>query len=434
MAHRRPLARVFPALVTTLVLAASCTDDPPKPADAPPAKPAAPEGLLVVGDQHSAGKAGWPTELGKLATAADDTLSLRLAIEPDGDASRFADAIAKAAPRPRVAVLALAVADDLTPAASGEKNKSRFAELLALKAEAKVPEALARTQGEIASAHQKCAELEVRCAVVLVPAPLQVDEKTHPAYAAKGYDVAGWMTGATPLMARLNGWLRTEKIPFVDPTPALKAAEEQAPFDRESLAMTPAGAKVMAEEVWRGLQVHAALGPVADTPSAPAAADAKPRKAREGATEEEQRLVKKLNGLKTIRSEMQAVLQELPARKKEAEELQADLKAIEGKLQPAIVAKVLAEAKAELDKRGAPEGSLLHRARGLDARLKPLMDKELADPKDPPEVAQLKKEVFKQQEATAALGAGTAVAFRALNVIEQMRIALPRLRKAAKRK
>lgn len=159
--------------------------------------------------------------------------------------------------------------------------------------------------------------------------------------------------------------------------------------------------------------------------------------ALEDATDEERRLALKIAAVDKVRREMRAILEALPAEKKAAEDLDKRLKAVEGKLDKAEVEKALLASKQELLQRleaGEDNGSLLARARAIDGKLDGLAQVETPAAGDSETVRQLKTELEKQQRATLGMAAATRVAFRALAVIEQMKVALPKLEELAAQK
>lgn len=156
--------------------------------------------------------------------------------------------------------------------------------------------------------------------------------------------------------------------------------------------------------------------------------------ALESATEEERRLSLKIAALEKVRSEMQGILEALPAEREAAKALKEKVSVLEKELAPADVKRVLREAAEEAKRRERDDGALLERARAIDQQLDPLLSPEALLSDDTATVRQLKLELKKQQEATMGLAAATRVAFRALVVIEQMKIALPKLEALASEK
>lgn len=152
----------------------------------------------------------------------------------------------------------------------------------------------------------------------------------------------------------------------------------------------------------------------------------------EDATPEERRLSVKIAALEKLRAEMRTVLDALPAEKAAAQTLEKRLEEVRGRLSNDEVASILKQTHAEVEARldAAPEGSLLARARGIDRQLDALIAKEEPSSDDAENVQQLKVELTRQQKATRGMAAATRVAFRALSVIERMKLALPRLEAA----
>jgi hypothetical protein len=312
---------------------------------------------------------------------------------------------------------------DLTSRLKPEPKADLYARLLTLKAGSQAGDALDELKAKLKARSAQCGELKQACVFAFVPLPVQADPSLHDAIAAQGYDVSDWMSGSTPLMARLTSFLKQEGLPYFDALPALRGRAKEGAWDRSTFRLSQVGQRIVADAMWLrlgelGFRPVKAGQPTPPSDRTPAGADLTPH---------ETRLTEKANGLRIVQSEMQVILKMLPAQKEAAEALQSQLKALEDKVPEAEVKRVLKEAKNELDKRGPEPGSLRARAREIDEKLAGLMDKEPVAPDDPEAIARLKKEVRKLQESVAALGAGTAVALRALNVIEQMKIAIPKL-------
>lgn len=145
---------------------------------------------------------------------------------------------------------------------------------------------------------------------------------------------------------------------------------------------------------------------------------------------EEKAIALQIAKLDDLRADMRSVLDALPAQKEAALDLEKRLKVLDGKLQKNFIEQVLEQAKQELQASlSAQHGSsaLLVRAKAIDAALAQQTEPQPAQATDSPRVRKLRIEHAKQHQGTMSLAAATRVAFRALAVIEQMRIAIPRL-------
>jgi hypothetical protein len=161
-------------------------------------------------------------------------------------------------------------------------------------------------------------------------------------------------------------------------------------------------------------------------PPAPPAAPAQPPAADPGETTRD--LSDRVNALQDLREEMRAVLEALPAKQAAATKMQGELNALGERLDPEKVREVLRAAAEEVKARPPEAGSLMARARSIDSQLGPLMEPAPPVAGDSEEIRQVKRELLRQQQATAAMAKGTVAAFRALRLLEQLEIALPRLR------
>jgi hypothetical protein len=313
-------------------------------------------------------------------------------------------------------------------------SPSRFSDLLSVHSTSAVPFALERFEGDLERVNERCTALKARCVWIALPVALQVHERHHAAFARQGYDVASWMTASTPLAARLRTTFLARGLALVDPLPALRAlASERLLFDDDDARLSAAGHLAVGYHVYEHLEGQGVLASAsAAPPSDPRLAQLLAGTVPSDASDEERALVEKIGAHRALREELQAVLKALPEQRAAAEELQERIRKVEKGLPPEVVKEVLAAADETLKQRGHGRGTLLGQARGIDERLGALMAKEALAPDDSPSVRRLKLELQKQQQSTAALGTGAAVAFRALRLMEQMKIALPELEKQQK--
>lgn len=346
--------------------------------------------------------------------------------------------------QPDLVLIGLSLGDDvLDDGHATQRSPSHYADLLSVKAGSPVPAALERLLSEVAQIEGVCQRLRATCAWLVFPVGLQVHAREHEIFRKAGFETAPWMTAPTPLMAQLLPALKDKGAFVVDALPALQAAGDRPLLRPDDQHLNDDGQRAVGNAAYEALRDAGAFEGQLLRDSSPAGTDgaavAGARDPRldallkgtelEGASDEERRLALKIAALHKLREEMQGILTSLPAKKADAEKMQAEVVALEKDLDPAAVKRVLAEAEARFAKEGAAEGTLLARARGMDEELGRLLENEPPAASDTDTVKALKGELAKQQRATAALGTGTSVAFRALRMLEQMKLALPELRK-----
>lgn len=320
---------------------------------------------------------------------------------------------------------------------------SRYADVLSLSASARLPAAVERLAADAAAIRALCEKLAATCAYVLLPVGLQVDERYHARFQALGYETAPWMARATPLSAALVPALRAKGVVVLDPLPALKAAsarEARELYRANDTRLSDEGHRVVGDAVYEALRDMAAFDaergpPTAREPKDPRVDALLAGSALEGASEDERRLALQIAALRKAREELRELLTSLPAHRELAERMQAEVLTLEKDLPPEAVKRALDDARARLLREGAPEGSALARAPSLERELERLLQKEPVAASDSETVRALKLELLREQSATTALATGASVAFRALRTLEEMKLALPELRRlhAAKR-
>lgn len=140
--------------------------------------------------------------------------------------------------------------------------------------------------------------------------------------------------------------------------------------------------------------------------------------------EERARLRGKLAELQSLRDEMKGVITELTQQRRVADELEARLGGLQRGMKPSAVAALLAEADQAFSEEASAPGGILDAARRIDRTRGRLLVPEVLLPGDNEDLGTLKREVAMQQEATRTLGTSTAVAFRALRTLGQLRHAV----------
>lgn len=140
--------------------------------------------------------------------------------------------------------------------------------------------------------------------------------------------------------------------------------------------------------------------------------------------EERARLRTKLSELQTLRDEMKGVITELTQQRQVAEDLEARLGRLQRGMEPSAVTALLAEADRSFSVEASGPGGLLDTAKRIDRDRERLLAPERPLAEDDDDLRSLKHELATQQEATRSLGASTAVAFRALRTLGQLRHAI----------
>lgn len=140
--------------------------------------------------------------------------------------------------------------------------------------------------------------------------------------------------------------------------------------------------------------------------------------------EERARLRAKLSELQTLRDDMKRVITELTRQRRVAEELEARLGGLQRGMEPSAVTALLAEADQAFSLEASAPGGILNTAKRIDRDRERLLAPERPLPEDDDDLRALKRELATQQEATRSLGASTAVAFRALRTLGQLRHAV----------
>ncbi len=338
-------------------------------------------------------------------------------------------------------IVEMAKREEINPwdLAFGLVTPSRYADLLAVKAGSRVPAAIGRLLEDVTRVEAACDRLEATCAWLILPVGLQIDERYHGYFEKVGFETAAWMAQPTPLMAQLLPAMKAKGAFVIDALPPLQAAGEADLLLPNDTHLSDEGQRIVGEAAYKALlEAGAFEGRLRQ--GAPTVADDSavrdPRleallkgSALEDASDEERRLALKIAALRKLRGEIQGILTSLPAQKAGAERMQAEVVQLEKGLEPAAVKRVLDDAAARLQREGPDEGSVLARAHGIDIELGRLLEKDPPGASDAGLIEALKAELAKEQHETAALGAGAAVAFRALRTLEQMKLALPELRK-----
>ncbi|MFZ9888424.1 MAG: hypothetical protein ACO3JL_13055 [Myxococcota bacterium] len=159
-----------------------------------------------------------------------------------------------------------------------------------------------------------------------------------------------------------------------------------------------------------------ALGPSSAPPSAPST--------KQQTDEELVRLRSKLTALHDLRDEMKHVITELTRQRQVASELEGRLGRLQRGKEPGEVSALLAEANRAFTSEASGPGGILDTAKRIDKGLEELLTPEPSLPDEDEEVRALKRELATQQDATRSLGSSTAVAFRAMRTLGQLRHAV----------
>lgn len=347
-----------------------------------------------------------------------------------------AEELARRADAHNPSIVKMAKRGDIDPwdLAFGLAQPSRYADLLAMTGSSRIPLALERLLEDVAATKALCDRLAATCVYVVLPVGLQLDERYHGYFRGVGYETAAWMTRPTPLMAALLPALRAKGVMVIDALPALKAASDRELLLPNDPHLGDEGQRVVGEAVYEALRDRAAFDaergpPAADEPRDPRLAALLAGTALEGASDEERRLALRIAALRKAREELRELLTALPTQSELAERMQAEVSTLEKELSAEAVKRALDEARARLMREGPPEGSLLARAPALERELEQLLEREPPAASDGETVRALKRELLREQNATAALGTGASVAFRALRTLEEMKLALPELRR-----
>lgn len=183
----------------------------------------------------------------------------------------------------------------------------------------------------------------------------------------------------------------------------------------------------------------AACGAPKDPPSPPGRPAPPTSSAASPASEEERRLRARLAQVEDARRALQSVVDDVTRAREQAKDVDARLRALQGRLPQEEVAAIMKAVKQEMDDEGArpdagPMSALRARAADVDRLLAEAGRPEAPAPGDDDVERQLKQAIEAEQQALGPLAQAARVSFKTLSLLEQMRRAAPRLEaKAAER-